>query len=181
MKQSRTLLLLVASATVMLGVAYASVPLYRLFCSATGYGGTTQRVTEAEAEAPQKASDRWVTVSFDGNVDRALPWDFGPDSRSIRIKVGAITLITYHARNRSNQAIVGHATFNVQPDRAGTSFDKVQCFCFTQQTLQPGEAVHMPVQFYISPDLPDDVHDITLSYTFFRAKDQAVAQASLER
>jgi cytochrome c oxidase assembly protein subunit 11 len=177
----RTLGLLIVCALAMIGVAYASVPLYRLFCSATGYNGTTQRVTSAvKTNAPTPSQERWVTVTFDSNVDQSLPWDFGPDVKSVRVKLGEVTNITYHARNRGAKTLVGTATFNVQPDKIGTYFDKIQCFCFTQQVLKPGQSVELPVQFYIDGDLAkdhqaDDVQNITLSYTFFLAKDQSKA------
>jgi cytochrome c oxidase assembly protein subunit 11 len=175
-KNTRLLLILVACAVAMVGVAYASVPLYRLFCAATGYNGTTQRVTAA----PVATRERYVTVTFDGNVDSALPWDFGPDVKSIRVKLGEVANITYHAHNRGPKAVVGTATFNVQPDKIGGYFDKIQCFCFTKQVLKPGESATLPVQFYVDPSLADDrqaddVQNITLSYTFFLAKDQSKA------
>jgi len=190
-KNKRLLLILLCAPLAMMGVAYASVPLYRLFCSATGFGGTTQRVAVAEAgsspateavrpvSAPQ-VLDRTVTITFDSNVDSKLPWDFGPDVKSVTVKLGAITTINYHAHNRGTKTMVGTATFNVQPDKIGTYFDKIQCFCFTKQVLKPGESVELPVQFYVDPDLAkdhqaDDVQNITLSYTFFLAKDQSEA------
>jgi cytochrome c oxidase assembly protein subunit 11 len=173
------LLILLLCVIGMIGVAYASVPLYRLFCSATGYNGTTQRVTAAPV-TPAQVKDRWITITFDSNVDQALPWDFGPDVKSVRVKVGEVTNISYHAHNRGDQTAVGTATFNVQPDKIGTYFDKIQCFCFTQQVLKPGESVELPVQFYIDQAInddhqADDVQNITLSYTFFLAKDQSKA------
>jgi len=169
--------LLLLSVLAMVGAAYASVPLYRAFCRATGYGGTTQRVVLAESPASPRTRERWVTVSFDSNVDPGLPWDFAPEAKSLRVKLGDVTLVDFHARNRSGQTLVGTASFNVQPDKAGSYFDKVQCFCFTRQTLKPGEAVELPVQFFVDPALADDpqaddVQNITLSYTFFPAKDQ---------
>ena len=176
MKPAATALTLTACAAAMLGVAYASAPLYRLFCAATGYGGTVQRV----GTAPAAASGRWVTVSFDGNVDANLPWDFAPDIRHLRVQLGQAATVTYHARNNGNLPVVGMANFNVQPDKAGAYFDKLQCFCFSRQRLQPGESVSLPVQFYIDPQLDADVTDITLSYTFFRAKDQRAAQPKPE-
>jgi cytochrome c oxidase assembly protein subunit 11 len=178
-KNTRLLLILLLCVVVMLGVAYASVPLYRLFCSATGYNGTTQRVTVAPAVQPQ-AVERWITVTFDSNVDQSLPWEFAPDVKSVRVKLGEVTNISYHARNKGAETTVGTATFNVQPDKVGAYFDKIQCFCFTQQVLKPGESVELPVQFYIDEALAkdhqaDDVQNITLSYTFFLAKDQSKA------
>jgi len=169
----------VACVAAMLGLAYASVPLYRLFCRATGFGGTTQRVV-ADAGFP-KVRDRWVTMSFDGNVEPGLPWDFGPDVKSLRVRLGEIVTVSYHARNHGPRTLAGTAVFNVQPDKAGGYFDKVQCFCFTNQVLAPGESAELGVQFYVDPALADDrqtddVHTITLSYTFFRAKDQSAVR-----
>jgi cytochrome c oxidase assembly protein subunit 11 len=192
-KNKRTLLVLAACAVAMLGAAYASVPLYKLFCSATGYNGTTQRVAfdAKDSPAPEAAravtkpqvKDRLVTVTFDGNVDSNLPWDFAPDVKSVTVKLGEIANISYHAHNRSSKTVVGTATFNVQPDKVGGYFDKIQCFCFTKQVLKAGESVELPVQFYIDPALAkdhqsDDVQNITLSYTFFLAKDQSKARSN---
>jgi cytochrome c oxidase assembly protein subunit 11 len=158
-------------------VAYASVPLYRMFCSATGYNGTTQRV--AAAPAPTAVADRVVTVGFDTNVDPNLPWDFKPDVSHIDVKLGETNIAKFHAHNRSDKTIVGEATFNVQPDKAGQYFDKIQCFCFDKQVLKPGETAEMDVQFYVDPAIAadkntNDVQNITLSYTFFRSKDQSL-------
>lgn len=180
-KNVKILAALVLFVGVMVGLSFAAVPFYRAFCQATGFGGTTQRVTAAE-EASRKTSDRTVTVTFDGNVDGALPWDFGPDVRSVRVKLGQVTNITYHATNRGDKTVVGTAVFNVQPDKAGSYFDKIQCFCFTQQVLKPGQTVTLPVQFYVDEALADDrnnddVQNITLSYTFYLAKDQSKANA----
>jgi cytochrome c oxidase assembly protein subunit 11 len=189
-KNKGVLLVLLACILGMIGLAYASVPLYRIFCNATGFLGTTQRVSldknqppttplTRQVTAPQ-TRERWITVTFDSNVDAGLPWEFAPDQKSVRVKLGEITNITYHATNKGTKPIVGTATFNVQPDKIGGYFDKIQCFCFTKQVLQPGETVELPVQFYIDPELvkyhqADDVQNITLSYTFFRAKDQSKA------
>jgi cytochrome c oxidase assembly protein subunit 11 len=163
---------LVACAVGMVGAAYASVPLYRAFCQATGYGGTTQRASSL----PSQASERWVTVSFDGNVDPTLPWDFTPEVKSMKVRLGEVVQTSFHARNRGNHTIVGVSTFNVQPDKVGSYFDKLQCFCFSRQSLKPGEAASLPVEFFVDPALADDrladdVKTITLSYSFFQAKD----------
>jgi cytochrome c oxidase assembly protein subunit 11 len=173
MKNYRMLGVLVLSVAVMVGVAYAAVPLYSLFCKTTGYGGTTQRVTEAA----KQTAERWVTVSFDTNVDQGLPWDFKPEMRSLRVKLGETYTVKFHAHNRSDTSIAGMATFNVQPDKAGGYFSKIQCFCFDEQVLKPGQTAEMAVQFYVDSAMAadknnDDVQDITLSYTFFRAKNQ---------
>jgi cytochrome c oxidase assembly protein subunit 11 len=173
--KGRTVLGLLIAVAIMIGLVSASVPLYRIFCAATGFGGAPRRV---ETEAQQPASARTVTVTFDANVDPALPWDFAPDQRSVTLKLGETALIKYHARNRSDHTLTGTAAYNVQPDKAGPYFDKIQCFCFTRQTLKAGESKEFPVEFYIDPALADnrsadDVTAITLSYTFFLAKKQA--------
>ena len=141
---TKLLLALLAMLAVMVALVAASVPLYRLFCNVTGYGGTTRR---AELAPALPASAREVTVSFDGNVDPALPWEFGPEVKSVKVKLGAVTTINYKATNRGTQTLTGTATYNVQPDKAGPFFDKIQCFCFSKQTLKPGESEELPVQF----------------------------------
>ncbi len=154
-------------------LAYASVPLYRIFCQVTGFGGTTQRAETA----PAHAADRIITVRFDSTV-ADVPWRFEPNQRAMAVHVGETALATYHAHNVASQGVTGTATFNVTPAKAGQYFDKIQCFCFSEQTLKAGESVDMPVSFFIDPAILqdrnlDDVHTITLSYTFFRAKNQA--------
>ncbi|MBX3593762.1 cytochrome c oxidase assembly protein [Sphingomonas sp.] len=168
----RTALLGVVIVAAMTGVAFASVPLYRLFCQVTGFGGTTQR-----ADTAPGATDRQVTVSFDSNVSPRLPWQFRPEVPSDRIAIGARDMAFFVATNAGKTAMTGTATFNVTPEQAGKYFTKIQCFCFTQQTLQPGETVRMPVIYYVDPKILDDpdtrdVQKITLSYTFYPA-DQA--------
>lgn len=157
----------------MVGLAYASVPLYALFCQVTGFGGTTQR---AEA-APAVISDRTVTVRFNGDVGPALPWSFRPSEPAIRVRLGEQTLTSFRAQNRAARTTVGTATFNVTPDKVGRYFAKIQCFCFEEQMLGPGDRADMPVVFFVDPALADDpdmddVSTITLSYTFFRAADE---------
>jgi cytochrome c oxidase assembly protein subunit 11 len=157
---------------VMVAASYAAVPLYRLFCQITGFGGTTQIAT-APAAGPA-ADGRVIRVSFDATVNSGLPWSFEPEQRFVDVRPGQQVLIQYRARNLSKEAVTGVATFNVTPHKIGAYFDKVQCFCFTEQTLQPGESIDMPVLFFVSPDIAkdrnaDDVTDIVLSYTFFRA------------
>lgn len=156
----------------MLGASYAAVPLYELFCQVTGFGGTTSRVA-AFKQGP--IGKRTVTVSFDSNISGDLPWTFEPMQRKVQLKIGQQTLVLYQARNDGKEATTGVATFNVTPHKAGAYFDKIECFCFTEQTLKPGESVDMPVVFYIDPAITkdrnlDDLSDIVLSYTFFRAK-----------
>jgi cytochrome c oxidase assembly protein subunit 11 len=153
----------------MLALAYAAVPLYRIFCQVTGYGGTTQ-VAEV---APGVVGKRTVTVRFDASVHQGMPWDFRPAQREVVVRVGEPTLIHYVATNPTSVPIVGQAAFNVTPDKAGKYFDKVQCFCFTEQRLEPGQTANMPVSFFIDPAILkdhrlDDVDTFTLSYTFFR-------------
>jgi cytochrome c oxidase assembly protein subunit 11 len=160
----------------MVGLSYAAVPLYDLFCRMTGYGGTPQRAESA----PGSVSDRVITVRFDTNTDRALPWSFQPEQRSVRVKVGENKLVFFRAENTSDRSVVGHATFNVVPDRAGRYFSKIQCFCFTEQRLDPGQSVEMPVSFFVDPAIlterdGDQIHEITLSYTFYAAPNQNAA------
>ncbi|MBI1777266.1 MAG: cytochrome c oxidase assembly protein [Proteobacteria bacterium] len=164
---------LVVVVAAMVGLSFAAVPLYRLFCQATGYGGTTQR-TEAAAS---HSVDRWITVRFNAETAPDLPWTFKPEQASMRVKVGESQLAYYRAENRSREALIGSATYNVTPLKAGYYFDKTQCFCFSEQTLGPGESAELPVAFYIDPDIVkdrnlDEVETITLSYTFFLAKRQ---------
>jgi cytochrome c oxidase assembly protein subunit 11 len=152
----------------MVGLTAAAVPLYRLFCEVTGYGGTTQR---AEA-APERRVEETITVRFNADVGRGLPWSFAPVERAVEVRLGEQHLAFYRAHNASDRAIVGSATFNVTPFKAGAYFSKIACFCFEEQTLQAGETVDMPVSFYVDPAILDDpaTHDvrtITLSYTFF--------------
>ncbi|MBM3545863.1 MAG: cytochrome c oxidase assembly protein [Alphaproteobacteria bacterium] len=161
----------------MFALAYASVPLYQLFCQVTGYGGTTQR---AEA-APDHTIDRWMTVSFNADVAPDLGWSFRPMERSVRVRVGEPMLVHYVAENIGREPVVGTATFNVQPSKIGAYFSKLECFCFTEQVLKPGEKVEMPVTFFIDPDMVKDRHldnlgAVTLSYSFFRAKNQEGAR-----
>lgn len=169
----RTLAILVGVVVGMTGLAYASVPLYRLFCQVTGYGGTPAR---ADA-APGSVSDRVIRVSFTADVAQGLDWRFQAEQRSLDLKVGENKLAFYSAENLEKVPVTGQATFNVSPDVFGPYFTKIECFCFTEQTLQPGQKVDMPVSFFIDPAILDDpqlkhLNDVTLSYTFFRAADQ---------
>lgn len=177
----RTVGVLASVVVGMVGMAYASVPLYEIFCRVTGFGGTTQ-VATGESD---RVLDRVVTVRFDANVNPELPWTFRPVQQTMRLKVGETKLAFYEAINNSNETVVGTAAFNVTPDKAGLYFDKIDCFCFTEQVLRPGESVDMPVSFYLDPALADDrkmdgVTTITLSYTFFRAQDQSKARQIAE-
>jgi cytochrome c oxidase assembly protein subunit 11 len=171
--------LLAGVVAAFVGLAYASVPLYRMFCQVTGYGGTTQ-VAEA---APAAVGTRKVTVRFNADVNRDLPWGFQPVQREMTVAVGEQSLAFFQATNRSSRPITGTATFNVTPMKAGAYFDKIQCFCFSEQTLAAGQTVDMPVSFFVDPSIAqdpdmDDVSTITLSYTFFRAADDGAAQAA---
>ncbi|PSJ62504.1 cytochrome c oxidase assembly protein [Kumtagia ephedrae] len=152
----------------MVGMAYAAVPLYAMFCQITGYGGTTQRVTQYS----DRVLDRTVTVRFDANVAGGVPWDFQPVQRDVTMKIGETTQIAYKATNLFDRPSAGRATFNVTPELAGAYFNKVECFCFTDTTLNAGETIDMPVVFYVDPaieDVPElkNMKTITLSYTFF--------------
>lgn len=163
----------VALVGAMAGLSYAAVPLYDLFCRATGYGGTPNR---AEA-APMEISDRVITVRFDTNVDPQLPWAFAPEERSVKVRVGENRLVFFRAENRGATAIVGHAAYNVAPENAGRYFSKIQCFCFTEQQLEAGQSVEMPVSFFVAPEIlkdhrNDNLTEITLSYTFYPAANQ---------
>ena len=174
-RNRRVALIAGAVALGMLGLGYAAVPLYRLFCQVTGFGGTTQRVGEAQAATIKPVAGESVVIRFDGNVARGLAWDFGPDEVTRTVAIGARSMTTFHARNKAARSITGAATFNVTPEQAGKYFTKIQCFCFTEQTLKPGEDVRMPVIFYVDPKIladPDakDVEEITLSYTFNEAR-----------
>lgn len=152
-------------------LAFASVPLYRLFCQVTGFGGTPQ----IAAAAPETPVDRMMTVRFNADTDPHLPWVFQPVEREIRVRVGEQALAFYRATNKSAEPVVGTAVFNVTPHKAGAYFDKIDCFCFSEQRLEPGESVDMPVTFFIDPEIMKDrkmdgVGTITLSYTFFRTE-----------
>ena len=174
-RSAGTALAAVGVIAAMLGLTAASVPLYRLFCAVTGYGGTTN-VAE---RAPDAALDRTIRVRFNADVDPRLPWGFRPAQRTVEVRLGEQSLAFYEAVNRSDRPVVGAATYNVTPHQAGYYFSKIACFCFDQQTLQPGEAVEMPVSFFVDPAILDDpnareVREITLSYTFF-LQDEATA------
>ncbi len=170
-RNRRVGLICAGAVAAMLGLAFASAPLYRLFCQVTGFGGATLRAERA----PDRVLDRVVTVRFNADTDPGLPWEFKPTRREMKVRLGEQALAFYTARNRSPETIVGTATFNVTPDKAGGFFDKLQCFCFNEQTLAPGQAADLPVSFFVDPAMAgdanlDDVNTITLSYTFFRVK-----------
>lgn len=169
----RLALVLFGGVCAMVGVAFASVPLYRLFCQVTGFGGTTQ----VASEAPETVSERSVTIRFNADVNPELPWSFQPVERAVEIRIGEQGLAFYRASNVGPEPVTGTASFNVTPLKAGVYFNKVQCFCFEEQRLEPGQTVDMPVSFFVDPEILedrnlDDVSTITLSYTFFRGTDE---------
>jgi cytochrome c oxidase assembly protein subunit 11 len=154
----------------MVGMGFAAVPLYQIFCQVTGFGGTTMRVSEAQA-ASIPVSSKTIVVRFDAN-QRGLPWEFAPERPTDTVSIGARDMSIYIAKNLSDKPITGMATFNVSPAQAGQYFSKVQCFCFVEQTLQPGQQVRMPVLYYVDPKImtdpnTKDIEEITLSYTFY--------------
>lgn len=165
----------------MVGVSYAAVPLYSWFCRTTGFGGTTQ----VAKSAPTQTSSRVVTVRFDSNVAPGLPWSFEPERRTIDVRLGEVVTVYYTATNESPRVTTAQAGYNVTPPTVGAYFEKINCFCFTQQTLKPGEKREMAVVFYVDAKLAEDseqngVNDITLSYTFFPVQEpeQGVAEGN---
>ncbi len=179
-RNRRTMVIALSIAAAMLALGYAAVPLYRLFCQVTGFGGTTQRATEAEALTAgtlgASAGATSCSIRFDANTARDMPWSFEPLQVTDRVSIGQRDMAIFVARNDSSVPITGTATFNVEPEQAGAYFNKIQCFCFTEQTLQPGQEVRMPVIYYVDPKAVDDpnmakVEQITLSYTFHRKEE----------
>lgn len=163
----RTALIAVLGVCGMTGLGFASVPLYNMFCEATGLGGTTNRGTQAPG-----ASGGKITVAFDSNVSPKLAWAFRPEVEQTKVDIGARDMEFFTATNRSDKPITGTATYNVSPAQAGKYFTKIECFCFTEQTLKPRETVRMPVIFFVDPKIKDDpdardIDTITLSYTFY--------------
>lgn len=164
-------------AVVMLGMAYAAVPLYQMFCQVTGFAGTTQRATSA----PSQVLDRKITIRFDSNVSNGLVWRFAPTERTVDVKIGENKIAFYRASNPSDQPVTGTATFNVAPEAAGRYFNKIECFCFTEQTLKAGESVEMPVSFFVDPEIVNDsdarhISQITLSYTFYPVNEKQASK-----
>jgi cytochrome c oxidase assembly protein subunit 11 len=158
----------------MVGLAYASVPLYDWFCRTTGFGGRTQVATAA----PQGAPGRTITVRFDANVTGGLPWRFVPEQNSIDVRIGEVFTVNYIATNLAARETVGQAAYNVAPSTTGAYFQKINCFCFTEQRLAAGEKREMPVVFYVDPALAkdpelDDLNTITLSYSFYAVREPA--------
>jgi cytochrome c oxidase assembly protein subunit 11 len=169
-----TVLALLGVIGVMVGLDIASVPLYRLFCAVTGYNGTTQRATEAPTA---EASGKLVTVRFNADIAPDVGWEFRPLVASVQVHPGEERTVAYRAVNKSREGVTGTATYNVTPNKVGLYFEKIQCFCFTRQHLEPGESKDLTVTFFVDPDIAtdpntSDVDTITLSYTMFRAKEQ---------
>lgn len=182
-RNSATVLALLAVVAVMGGLVAASVPLYRLFCAATGYGGTTQRASAAPAD---EVAGRLVTVRFNAETAPDLPWEFRPEQLQVKVHPGEEKIVAFHAVNRSAEPITGTASYNVTPNKAGLYFDKVQCFCFSKQYLAPGQSAELTVSFFVDPDIVKDpntadIDTITLSYTMFRAKEDGRPSASVAR
>ncbi|MEO1044202.1 MAG: cytochrome c oxidase assembly protein [Pseudomonadota bacterium] len=167
----RSALMAAALVAGMTALGFAAVPLYDLFCRVTGFGGTTQ-VADATQAASVKTGSKTISVRFDSNVQPGMPWEFRPERTKDRMTVGARDMAIYVARNLSTAPVTGTAGYNVTPVQAGKYFNKIQCFCFTEQTLQPGEEVRMPVIYYVDPAIFEDedtkgIEEITLSYTFY--------------
>jgi cytochrome c oxidase assembly protein subunit 11 len=166
--------LALAASLGMLGLSFAAVPLYRLFCAATGFAGTPQTAKLA----PASKGTRDLTVRFDANVAPGLAWNFAPETTQIKLRTGKVATIYYKVTNRADRATVARAMFNVSPDSAGAYFDKIACFCFSEQKLEPRETLELPVVFFLDPALEKDaemagIQSITLSYTFFAAPSSA--------
>jgi cytochrome c oxidase assembly protein subunit 11 len=175
-RNGKTALIMVVIVAAMVGLAFASSPLYRAFCEATGFDGTTQRAEKAPGAVPGQ-----VGVRFDANIHPGLPWRFEPEQNSVRIRPGAQTKIYYRAQNLSARTWTGQAVYNVSPAQVGKYFKKIQCFCFSEQILKAGQSVDMPVIFFVDPKIkqdPDtkDVDEITLSYTFYPVETAAAAR-----
>ncbi|WBY17772.1 cytochrome c oxidase assembly protein [Erythrobacteraceae bacterium WH01K] len=177
-RNARTGLMAIGLALAMLGLGYAAVPLYDLFCRVTGFGGTTQVASEADAAIAERlaasAGAKPISIRFDASTARDVPWVFQPAQATDTVQIGVRDMAFYTAKNTSSVPITGTATFNVEPEQAGKYFNKIQCFCFTEQTLQPGQEVRMPVLYYVDPAILEDenakgVEQITLSYTFHKA------------
>jgi cytochrome c oxidase assembly protein subunit 11 len=180
--QNRTAAYLVGVVALMASMSFAAVPFYDWFCRVTGFGGTTG-VAES---APDTILDQTVVVKFDASIERGMPWEFRPVQREMTVRIGENALAFYEAYNPTDRVVAGTASFNVAPEAAGGYFDKIACFCFTEQVLQPGERVQMPVSFFIDPEIVKDaegqfVKEITLSYTFYQTalpEEQAALDAA---
>lgn len=180
-KNRKTMAVLAGLALGMVALSFAAVPLYRIFCQVTGFGGTVQQANASET----KAIERPVKIIFTANVDRDMPWEFKPSQLTQTVLVGEAATATYEAYNPTDRTITGTAVFNVTPFKAGPYFDKIQCFCFTEQTLAPGERKVMPVTYFVDAAIGDDknlddVKEIVLSYTFYLAHSDVAEAAAAE-
>ncbi|MBA4754225.1 MAG: cytochrome c oxidase assembly protein [Sphingobium sp.] len=169
-RNRRTMMAMAGVGLSMLALGFASVPLYRIFCEQTGFGGTTKRAS-ADVQV-REAVGHTMSIRFDSNVQPGMPWQFYPEHRTDTVTVGRKDMAIFIAKNMSDRPVTGTASFNVTPSQAGAYFTKIQCFCFTQQTLQPGQEVRMPVLYFVDPKILDDpdnkdTQQITLSYTFY--------------
>lgn len=179
-KNNKSLVIILSVAFAMVGLAFASVPLYKMFCAVTGWDGTPQILSEPAK--PEDARDRKVIVQFNADVDRGFAWDFRPEQKRVTAQVGVSNLVSYEAKNKTAQTLTGTSVYNVSPEKAARYFHKTQCFCFARQTLQGGQRADFPIQFYLSPDFAEDpemedVKIITLSYTFYPADSKALDEA----
>lgn len=173
-RNRRVALLAASGALAMLGVGYAAVPLYRMFCQATGFGGTPARATEAQASGVRAVAGKTMSVRFDANLEAGMRWRFRPEQTTRMVPIGVRSLAFFDAENLTDTAITGQATYNIEPEQAARYFTKIQCFCFNRQTLGAHQSVRMPVVFYVDPKVLDDpdlkgLEQITLSYTFHPA------------
>ncbi|MBI5922539.1 MAG: cytochrome c oxidase assembly protein [Betaproteobacteria bacterium] len=168
---------LAAGALLMTGFGYLLVPLYQVFCEYTGFNGTTSRINHGQAATQGIDRTRWVTVEFAANTSVDLPWEFSPVVASVRVHPGEMVLAQYQARNLGNRAIVGQAVPSVTPGTAAAHFRKIECFCFSRQPLDPGQALTLPVQFQVDTDLPREIGTLTLSYTFFEQRGGRISSA----
>jgi len=170
--RTRTLVSLVGIVAFMGAASFAAVPFYNWFCRVTGYGGETSVADSADGI---QVLDRKIKIRFDGNVEKGMPWEFRPEVNEVELKIGETGIAFFDAKNVSDRPVAGTASYNVAPFSAGGYFTKIQCFCFTEQVLQPGESVKMPVTFYVDPEIVDDIEakyvtTITLSYTFYETE-----------
>ena len=174
-RNQRVAMLAALAALAMLGLGFAAVPLYRMFCQVTGFAGTTQRATSQDADLAARMAESagagTISIRFDASIDKDMPWTFKPDQSTQTVAIGQRSMAFFTARNDSDQPVTGRATYNVEPDQAGAYFNKIQCFCFTEQTLAPHQEVRMPVLYYVDPKALKDpdmkgVQQITLAYTF---------------
>ncbi len=160
------------AAVLMFGFGFAMVPLYDVFCDITGINGKTGRIEQEAALSQEVDEDRLVTVEFLATVNSKLPWEFKPMIRKIKVHPGEVTEVNYFARNKTDRLVAGQAIPSLAPGLAAKYFNKTECFCFTRQTLQPGESKEMPLRFVVDPQLPEEIRTVSLSYTFFPAENE---------